>query len=115
MMSARNAERFHREVMNSSPTEQPAGAELRPLVAELLVIRASGHLEDQQRRYPRWELSNAELKQLLGSGVGGVILLGGSASTLQQIDPADVPPAGSDAGRGALEVPPVWQRTPSCE
>ena len=84
MMSARNAERFHREVMNSSPAEPLAGAELRQLVAELLVIRASGHLEDQQRRYPRWELSNAELKQLLGSGVGGVILLGGSATELQQ-------------------------------
>ena len=84
MMSASNAGRSHPGVMNSSPAEQPAGDGLRPLVAELLVIRASGHLEDQQRRYPRWELSNAELKQLLGSGVGGVILLGGSATELQQ-------------------------------
>ena len=59
--------------MNSSPTE----ADLRRKVAELLVVRASGHLEDRQRRYPRWELTNAELQRLLEHGVGGVILLGG--------------------------------------
>ena len=52
---------------------------LQRQVAELLVVRASGHLDDQQRRYPQWELSNRELQRLLNSGVGGVILLGGSA------------------------------------
>ena len=66
--------------MNSSPTE----AELRRQVAELLVVRASGHLEDRQRRYPRWELTNAELQRLLEQGIGGVILLGGSAAELQR-------------------------------
>ena len=66
--------------MNSSPTE----ADLRRNVAELLVVRASGHLEDRQRRYPRWELTNADLQRLLEQGVGGVILLGGSAAELQQ-------------------------------
>ena len=66
--------------MNSSPTE----AELRRRVAELLVVRASGHLEDRQRRYPRWELTNADLQRLLEQGVGGVILLGGSAAELRQ-------------------------------
>ncbi len=59
-------------------------AELRRAVAQLLVIRASGHAEDRQRRYPRWEHSNAELERLLQSGVGGVILLGGTATELQQ-------------------------------
>ena len=59
-------------------------AERRRAVARLLVIRASGHAEDGQRRYPRWELCNRELERLLGSGVGGVILLGGSATELQQ-------------------------------
>ena len=58
--------------------------DLRRRVAALIVVRASGHLDDQQRRYPRWELSNSELKQLLADGVGGVILLGGSAIELQQ-------------------------------
>ena len=59
-------------------------AERRMAVARLLVIRASGHAEDGQRRYPRWELCNRELERLLGSGVGGVILLGGTATELQQ-------------------------------
>ena len=54
-------------------------ADLEPLIAELLVVRASGFLTDHQRRYPRWELPNAELQHLLQLGVGGVILLGGSA------------------------------------
>lgn len=57
--------------------------ELRRRVARLLVVRASGHLSDGQRRYPRWELSNAELQNLLEQGVGGVILLGGSAAELR--------------------------------
>jgi len=55
-------------------------AALRRLIASLLVVRCSGHLLDAQRRYPQWELSNAELQQLLQLGVGGVILLGGSAA-----------------------------------
>ena len=57
-------------------------ADLQRLIAELLVVRASGHLADHQRRYPRWELTNCELQALLEAGVGGVILLGGSAAEL---------------------------------
>ena len=59
-------------------------AERRRAVAQLLVIRASGHAEDGQRRYPQWEHCNRDLERLLRSGVGGVILLGGSATELQQ-------------------------------
>lgn len=55
-------------------------SELGRLIAELLVVRASGFLGDHQRRYPRWELANAELQQALELGVGGVILLGGSCA-----------------------------------
>ncbi|MFM9087695.1 MAG: hypothetical protein ACKOPT_06095 [Cyanobium sp.] len=44
------------------------GAELRRWVASLLVVRASGHLADGQRRYPRWELDNASLRTLLAIG-----------------------------------------------
>ncbi len=51
--------------------------------AALLVVRASGHPADGQRRYPRWELDNASLQRLLNRGVGGVILLGGSAAELR--------------------------------
>ena len=65
--------------MNSRPANS-----LRRRVAELLVVRASGLLSDQQRRYPQWELPNSELQRLLQEGVGGVILLGGSAVELQQ-------------------------------
>jgi beta-glucosidase len=53
---------------------------LQRLIASLLVVRASGHLLDGQRRYPQWELPNQELQDLLRQGVGGVILLGGSAA-----------------------------------
>ena len=52
-------------------------------VAALLVVRGSGHPADGQRRYPRWELDNASLQRLLKRGVGGVILLGGSAAELR--------------------------------
>ena len=55
---------------------------LRRRLAQLLVLRASGYGLDHQRRYPRWELSNSELRRWLSEGVGGVILLGGSAADL---------------------------------
>ena len=58
-------------------------SELRRQLASLLVVRGSGHARDHQRRYPRWELSNAQLRALLEQGVGGVILLGGSAEELR--------------------------------
>ncbi len=58
-------------------------AALRRRLASLLVVRASGHLADDQRRYPRWELANAQLRRLLAEGVGGVILLGGSAAEVR--------------------------------
>jgi beta-glucosidase len=57
-------------------------AELRRKIASLLVVRASGHLLDDQRGYPRWELDNASLRRLLAEGVGGVILLGGCSAEL---------------------------------
>ena len=65
--------------MSCSPIDR-----LAQQIAELIVVRASGHLSDPQRRYPRWELNNATLDRLLHQGVGGVILLGGSAVELQQ-------------------------------
>jgi len=64
----------------SAPGQPQASDELQRLVASLLVVRCSGHLSDGQRRYPRWELDNGTLQRLLGVGVGGVILLGGSAA-----------------------------------
>ena len=61
----------------------PADESLRRRLAALLVVRASGHLADPQRRYPRWELANPDLQRLLAAGVGGVILLGGSAAEVR--------------------------------
>jgi beta-glucosidase len=69
--------------MTSPLMSSSDAASLRRRLAALLVVRASGHLADEQRRYPRWELANAELRRLLADGVGGVILLGGSAAELR--------------------------------
>ena len=51
--------------------------------AQMVVVRASGHLFDHQIRYPAWEANQATLSHYLQDlGVGGVILLGGSAAEL---------------------------------
>jgi beta-glucosidase len=58
----------------------PDALSLEAQVAQLVVVRASGYLWDHQRRYPQWELDMASLRHCIeGLGVGGVILLGGSA------------------------------------
>ncbi|MDX2244435.1 MAG: glycoside hydrolase family 3 N-terminal domain-containing protein [Leptolyngbyaceae cyanobacterium bins.302] len=51
-------------------------------VAQMVVVRASGYLFDHQIRYPAWEPPAETLRSWLDSGVGGVILLGGSAGEL---------------------------------
>ncbi|WP_448560486.1 glycoside hydrolase family 3 N-terminal domain-containing protein [Trichothermofontia sp.] len=61
----------------------PASLALAVQVAQMLVVRASGHLFDHQIRYPAWEPPAATLQSWLSDlGVGGVILLGGSAAEL---------------------------------
>ena len=70
---------------------------LREQVAQMLVVRASGYLFDHQIQYPSWEPPAEILHTWLQDlGVGGVILLGGSAGELawrcQQLqDHAKVP------------------------
>lgn len=52
-------------------------------VAQMVVVRASGYLFDHQIQYPQWEPAAAKLQYWLEQlGVGGVILLGGSAGEL---------------------------------
>ena len=51
-------------------------------VAQLIVVRASGHLFDRQICYPQWEACQSDLQTWIDQGVGGVILLGGSAAEL---------------------------------
>ena len=105
---------------------------LRRQLAQLLVLRASGYALDGQRRYPRWELSNDELQRGLVEGVGGVILLGGSAADLalrcRQLQSwaqgplllcADVEEGVGQRFDGASWLPPplglakLWNRDPS--
>jgi len=52
-------------------------------VAQMIVVRASGYLFDHQIQYPAWEPPAAKLQHWLENlGVGGAILLGGSAGEL---------------------------------
>ncbi len=66
-------------------------------VAQMVVVRASGHLFDPQIEYPDWEPPAAVLQHWLKDlGVGGVILLGGTAAEVglrsQQLqDWAEIP------------------------
>ena len=71
--------------MGTVQAEMPphTSGDRRRLIASLLVVRASGHLGDDQRRYPQWETTNHELRLLLEAGVGGVILLGAGAPELR--------------------------------
>ena len=56
---------------------------LPELVAQMFVVRASGYLFDHQIRYLEWEPTASKLRYYLEKlGVGGVILVGGSAAEL---------------------------------
>lgn len=56
---------------------------LQQQVAQLMVVRTTGHLFDSQMRYPQWEAAMAPLRHWIQDvGIGGVILLGGSAAEL---------------------------------
>jgi beta-glucosidase len=49
----------------------------------MVVVRASGYLFDHQIQYPQWEAPAAKLQHWIENlGVGGVILVGGSAAEL---------------------------------
>jgi beta-glucosidase len=53
---------------------------LREQIAQMIVVRASGYLFDHQIQYPQWEPTADILRHYIQDlGVGGVILLGGSA------------------------------------
>lgn len=56
---------------------------LEEQVAQMVVVRASGYLFDHQIQYPAWEPPARQLQYWLQNlGVGGVILMGGSAGEL---------------------------------
>ncbi|MCY7406782.1 MAG: beta-glucosidase, partial [Alkalinema sp. CAN_BIN05] len=53
------------------------------LIAQLIVVRTTGYLFDQQLQYPQWEADSTKLRHLVETvGVGGVIFLGASAAEM---------------------------------
>ncbi len=69
--------------MSSIPLPAIDNLSLTEQVSQMLVVRTCGMLYDHQIQYPEWELSNPDLKTLISDyGVGGVILLGGSAAEI---------------------------------
>lgn len=66
--------------MISSRLPSPDTLTLEEQVAQMMVVRTTGHLFDHEVEYPQWEARNEDLKRLLALGVGGIILLGGSAA-----------------------------------
>ena len=53
------------------------------LIAQLIVVRTTGYLFDQQLQYPQWEADSTKLRYLVETvGVGGVIFLGASAAEM---------------------------------
>lgn len=65
------------------PLPDCSSLSLEEQVAQMVVVRASGYLFDHQIRYPAWEPPSATLKHWLEDlGIGGVILMGGSAGEL---------------------------------
>ena len=68
--------------MIDSRLPSPDSLPLAEQIAQMIVVRTTGHLFDHEVEYPQWEATNAELEKYLSLGVGGVIFLGGSAAEL---------------------------------
>ncbi|MEO0770083.1 MAG: glycoside hydrolase family 3 N-terminal domain-containing protein [Cyanobacteria bacterium J06649_4] len=66
--------------MLSSRLPSPDSLTLAEQVAQMMVVRTTGHLFDHELEYPQWESSTANMKRYVEMGIGGVILLGGSAA-----------------------------------
>lgn len=59
----------------------PDSLSLSQLVAQMIVVRTTGHLFDHEIEYPVWEATHAQMEHYITNlGVGGVILLGGSGA-----------------------------------
>ncbi|MEM6252165.1 MAG: glycoside hydrolase family 3 N-terminal domain-containing protein [Cyanobacteria bacterium P01_D01_bin.156] len=59
----------------------PESLSLNQLVAQMIVVRTTGHLFDHEIEYPQWEATHDQLENYISNlGVGGVILLGGSSA-----------------------------------
>ncbi|MBT9316401.1 glycoside hydrolase family 3 N-terminal domain-containing protein [Leptothoe spongobia] len=61
----------------------PDSLSLSQLVAQMIVVRTTGHLFDHEIEYPAWEATHTQMEEYITDlGVGGVILLGGSAAEI---------------------------------
>ncbi|MEM7062064.1 MAG: glycoside hydrolase family 3 N-terminal domain-containing protein [Cyanobacteria bacterium P01_B01_bin.77] len=59
----------------------PDSLSLSQLVAQMIVVRTTGHLFDHEIEYPIWEATQPQMEHYITTlGVGGVILLGGSGA-----------------------------------
>ena len=59
----------------------PDSLSLSQLVAQMIVVRTTGHLFDHEIQYPAWEATQAQMEHYITDlGVGGVILLGASGA-----------------------------------
>jgi beta-glucosidase len=71
-------------VTRSMPTgllPNPETLSLAAKIAQMVVVRTSGHLFDHELAYPQWEADRQTLSHYIQElGIGGVILLGGSAA-----------------------------------
>lgn len=68
--------------MIDSRLPSPETLPLAEQIAQMMVVRTTGHLFDHEVKYPQWEATNEELERYLSMGIGGVIFLGGSAVEL---------------------------------
>ncbi|HEY9762214.1 MAG TPA: glycoside hydrolase family 3 N-terminal domain-containing protein [Trichocoleus sp.] len=110
----------------SAVLPQPESLSLAEQVAQMVVVRASGYLFDHEIQYPAWEASNQKLQYYLQElGVGGVILLGGSAAevgvrsqllqslaTVPLLIAADIEEGVGQRFRGATGFPPPMALEP---
>ncbi len=104
---------------------------LRQAIAQMIVVRGAGYLFDHERPYPQWEADEATLKRWSEAGIGGVILLGGSAAEVAQktaqlqhwakmplLIAADIEEGVGQRFSGATEFPPpmalgeIWRTDP---
>ncbi|MBX2865526.1 MAG: beta-glucosidase [Leptolyngbyaceae cyanobacterium MAG.088] len=61
----------------------PDSLSLSQLVAQMIVVRTTGHLFDHEIEYPVWEANHPQLEHYISDlGVGGIILLGGSGAEI---------------------------------
>ena len=59
----------------------PDSLSLSQLVAQMIVVRTTGHLFDHEIEYPQWEATHKQLEHYITDlGIGGIILLGGSGA-----------------------------------